>query len=622
MRRRSWTALGLGATATVAATALVTGVAGPSLPGGRGLPGLFPAPAAAAELPSFVDCEELRRWYVDAALPHVTPWGLGGAFGPVMLAESRALGDQALDTAAEAAPGPDAAVGSGPTGTNVQEAGVDEPDLAKTDGSLLAHVDQRRVVLTDVSGAEPRRLSAVRLPEALAGAELLLDGDRLVVLGTRSHTWPVAVPEVERSIMPAPSAELAQVLVVDVATPARPRVVHDATFSGSVVSARRHGDAVRLVLSTLSPAIDFVVPRRGRTPRQAQQENERLVRESPVEAWLPTVESTGASTPLVSCGDVRHPAKASGYGTVTVVGFDPDDPATRRTTAVTTSSDLVYSSSERLYLATAQRRGSGVHAFALDGLETTYLASGRVPGTVRDRWSMSEYDGRLRVATALGADPWDPDENAVAVLEQRGSDLVEVGRVAAMGIREQIRSVRWFGDVAVVVTFRQVDPLYTVDLSDPTSPEVLGELKVPGFSSYLHPLGGDLLLGVGQDADRRGTVRGAQASVFDLDDLATPRQVDVLRFGRSTELTASYDPRGLTYLPQSRTVLAALDDWDRGNRLVVLSVAEDGTLAVRRTVPLPGWEGYTTRTLPLSDGRVALVAQGRVSLLEVPGPTG
>ena len=120
---------------------------------------------------------------------------------------------------------------------------------------------------------------------------------------------------------------------------------------------------------------------------------------------------------------MRHPEKASGYGTVTVVAFDPDDPADRRTTAVTTGSDLVYSSTDRLYLATQQRRSSGVHAFALEGVDTSYVASGTVPGHVKDRWSFSEYDGHLRVASALGKDAWEPEENAVRVEAYRRSGI-------------------------------------------------------------------------------------------------------------------------------------------------------------------------------------------------------
>lgn len=611
MRRRSWASVGVGAVATVTATAVLTGIAEP--PGRIGA--VVAPPAAAAELEPFTDCEQLRRWYVAAALPHVGPWGLGGPFwaGPVPLATaSRAASPVAeLDAAV-----PQDAVGSGATGTNVQEAGVDEPDLAKTDGRLLAHVDGRRLVLTDVTGPEPRELSTLPLPRALGATELLLVGDRVVVLGAggRDHHPFVDAP---RLALPWPGgAGSTRVLVVDVSDPAAPVTSADSTYDGALVSARQYDDVVRLVLSTHAPALDFVQPRRGLSRAEARRENRRIVRESGIDDWLPQVESEGLSSRLVDCSAVRHPERASGYGTVTVVGLVPAQPTVRRSTAVTTGSDLVYSSADRLYLATHDRRRTGLHAFALEGPDAAYVASGSVRGWVRDRWSLSEHDGHLRVATALGKDPWDPDENGVVVLREDGDALVEVGRVARLGIDERIQSVRWFDDLAVVVTFREVDPLYTVDLSDPAAPRVLGELKIPGFSAYLHPVGDDLLLGLGQDARRDGRTLGAQAAVFDLRDLTAPRRLATVGFGRSTEFVAAWDPRGLTYLPESRTVLAVLSDWgSAGTRLVVLAVGEDGALVERSRQVVAGWDSGQVRTLPLPEGRVALVTPRGVDLL-------
>lgn len=617
MRRRTWAGIAVGATATLAASLVLNGVVGPS---GGPLRDELRSAAAATELEPFSGCEELRRWYVDAALPHVTAWGLGG--GVVALAETE-MATAARDSAA---PVTGDAVANGPTGTNVQEAGVDEPDVAKTDGSLVAHMNGRHLLLTDASGERPRLLSRLRLPRDMGDAELLLVGDHLVALASTGGRWGGPVPV---DVMPGRSMvwePMTRALVVDVSDPRAPRVERDTTFDGSLLSARQYGDVVRLVVSTSTPAIDFVQPRRGRSAREARAENRRRVLESDIEDWLPTVESEGSSSLLVACSDVAHPEYTSGFGTVTVVSFDPADPADRRTTAVTTSSDLVYSSTDRLYLTTsrwgwwekgagAKRPTTAVHSFALDGLGTSYVATGEVPGQLRDRWSLSEYDGRLRVATALGRDPWNPEENAVVVLEEAGGDLVEVGRVGRMGLREQIQSVRWFGDVAVVVTFRQVDPLYTIDLSEPTAPRVVGALKIPGFSSYLHPVGGDLLLGLGQDADRRGRTRGAQAAVFDLADLADPRRVDTLTFGRNTEFTAAWDTRSFTYLPDRRTAVATLADWGGQARFVELAVGEDGSLTRRASHVVRGWAASSARALPLEDGRVALVSRGTVELL-------
>lgn len=638
MRRRSWTSVGIGATSVVALTAVLTGLATPA---GGPLGRTLTPSAAATELTPFDDCEQLRRWYVAAALPHVGPWGLDGPFWPMPgpLPIDAAVTGGVRDTrvmaaaetgvaeagAVETAPqGVDEAVGNGVTGTNVQEAGVDEPDLAKTDGEVVYHLEGRRLVVTDVTGERPRELATLRLPggasAGLSGGELVLVGDRLVVVAAGGASWGPVPADVRIAPFPGGAAET-RLLVVDVTDPSSPAVEHESIFDGQLLTARQHGDTVRLVLSTVRPTIDFVVPRRGRTPVEARRENRRLVRESAIEDWLPTVREAGddardgAGDALVACEDVRHPAQESGYGTMTVVGLDPADPALRRTTAVTTSSDLVYASTDRLYLATTYDRRSGVHAFALDGLESRYAASGLLPGHVRDRWSFSEHEGRLRVAVALGKDAWDPRENAVVVLEERAGALAEVGRVDGMGVGEQIQSVRWFGDLAIVVTFRQVDPLYTVDLSDPTRPRVVGELKIPGFSAYLHPIGDDRLLGLGQDATRRGETLGAQASVFDLADLADPTRLSTVQFARWTRFTAEHDPRAFTFLPDRGVALAAMAGPSGHSRLVTLAVGEDGSLSRRDSRVLPGWDGYGVRALPLADGRVAVLADGTVELV-------
>ena len=132
-------------------------------------------------------------------------------------------------------------------------------------------------------------------------------------------------------------------------------------------------------------------------------------------------------------------------------------------------------------------------AFELDGTDTTYLASGEVDGSIADRWSMDEYGDVLRVA--VGPTGSTGDFNSIVTLREEGDDLVEVGRLDELGVGETIESMRWFDGLAIMVTFRQVDPLYAVDLTEPAAPRLMGKLKIPGFSEYLHPLGSHRLVG-------------------------------------------------------------------------------------------------------------------------------
>ena len=604
------TKLAFGA-ATVAATASLTfavnGLATSQVTGGL----LGTPPASAEELTPFDDCEELRQWYVDRAVKKVGPYGFGGHYGVFYDTMTRDLADATMGGAAPVAEARSSkAVSSSDSGTNVQEAGVDEPDRAKTDGSHVVHLRGRTLVVTDVTGDSPRELGTLRLPRGLHSAELLLVGDRVLVTGTRSFGWGRPMPvdgmvdmvAPAREFLPMPTDGNSRLLEVSIADPSSPRVVSDQTFGGSLLSARQYDDVVRLVVRTGEPTLDFVFPDRDRTRAEARAENRAIVRNSTVEDWLPTLRAEGEeSTPLVDCDDVRHPATGAGFSTITVVTLPAADPTDLATNAVTAEGDLVYSSTDRLYLATrASEKATDVHAFALDGATTSYLASGRVDGTIRDRWSMDAHEGALRVAVAHGRD-WSPTDNGITVLQERSGDLVEVGSVRDLGPREEIKSVRWFDDLALVVTFRQTDPLYTVDLSDPTRPRTLGELKIPGFSEYLHPVGDDRLLGLGVDASLRGVVRGGQASMFDVSDLRDPRRVDTLDLGKHARPATAYDPRAFTWLG-SRALVAVEDQWNGRGSVVEIVVGEDGSMTEGQSWPLPRWQTGEARTLPLDTG--------------------
>jgi uncharacterized secreted protein with C-terminal beta-propeller domain len=251
-------------------------------------------------------------------------------------------------------------------------------------------------------------------------------------------------------------------------------------------------------------------------------------------------------------------------------------------------------------------------AFALAGTEATYVASGEVDGTIADRWSMDAVGGSLRVAVGPSGST---DANAVVTLREDGSDLVEDGRVDGLGPGEEIKSVRWFDDLAIVVTFRQTDPLYAIDLSDPAAPLLLGELKIPGFSEYLHPLGERRLIGIGQDADLQGVTRGAQAALFDVTDLTAPRQIDVVRYAPDTWAGAGSDPRQFTWLPDRRTALTVVSGSGDAGMTAWVSVLSpaDGAMANRMVEVDAGDDVQAVRLVPLASGEVVLVTGEDVS---------
>jgi hypothetical protein len=580
-----------------------------------------------ADLRPAQSCEDLLEWYVDHGVDRVTPYGWSYPYYRTAMADNAA-----------GAPEPTAATSS-ETGTNVQEAGVDEPDVVKTDGALLVRVEGvGTLVVYDVTGDEPVRLGSLPL-EGMFQPELLLAGDRVVVIGrdpgaAKGKTDPGST-----------------VLVVDVADPSSPTVVHEASYDSSVVTARQHGDVVRLVVSVGLPALDFVEPGLFRRDQTALEKNQQIVRESTIDDWLPHMTTIGADGPvrdqLVDCEDVAIPAHDAGLGTIAVAGFDVDDPESVTTTAVTTPSETVYVSADHLYLASSPYRlgwsaccwdviqpgwgqtadsawddtsGEGttyLYGFDLEGTAAAYAASGEVDGWIADRWAMDEHDGSLRVA--VGPTMQTGNFNSIVTFSRQGSDLVEAGRVDKLGVGEDIKAVRWFDDLAVIVTFRQTDPFYAVDLSDPDDPVLLDELKIPGFSSYLHPIGDDQILGIGYSASAAtGAVHGAKASLFDVSDLTFLRELDTVEYPEGTMPQAATDPRQFTWLADRRTALTVISDgWEGKAGYVSVLRVGDTTVSSELVEVEYGADIAAVRLVPLPDGRVVLTTGDEVSFFDV-----
>jgi uncharacterized secreted protein with C-terminal beta-propeller domain len=237
-----------------------------------------------------------------------------------------------------------------------------------------------------------------------------------------------------------------------------------------------------------------------------------------------------------------------------------------------------------------------VHRFDLDGPDVTYVASGSVPGHPLNQWALSEHDGDLRIATTeQDVSGRGRGHSAVRVLRERDGELREIGHVGDLGRGERIYAVRYVGDIGFVVTFRQVDPLYTIDLSDPTAPRVLGELKIPGYSAYLHPVSDDRLLGIGQDADSDGRTLGAQASLFDVSDLASPRRLDTHALGADTMTPVEFDHRAFLYWSDDGMAVVPVEFWSSGEvGAAVLEIDPDGRISRRGLVEHDSRNGTPT----------------------------
>lgn len=577
------------------------------------------------------------------------------------------------------------------SGTNVQEVGVDEPDLVKTDGERILALAQGKLHFVDASGASPQLRGSLVLGEGGWDAQMFMHEDRaLLLLRTAVYSYvdegfedfpgdgvplpgdgePQPAPGLDLSAhFPANTGSIVRLVEVDISDPDDLRVVSNLYINGDLVNARLIDGVARVVLRSAPTGLpfkspyDFInwdaleesqggggsgsgtsmggsgVPDEGEPPpaeptsasattsgtsvstggggepapegdapafregepqdpwtiewnkakEAAKLYNLAVVEGSTVDDWLPQFlledlssgEAKLSKGRLLDCLDVRYPGTYSGLSTLSVLTVDLGKAlALGKGVGVFSDGETVYASQANLYVTTTPWRpqqwteedlGAGlqsyVHKFSLASSERAeYIASGEVRGRVRSQWSLSEHNGDLRIATT-DQQSWDSEstENFVSVLRQTGDELVQIGQVGGLGKGEEIQGVRFIGDVGYVVTFRQTDPLYTIDLEDPSKPLAVGELKIPGFSAYLHPVGEDLILGVGYDGDAEGNLLGLQLSLFDVADLNAPKRIHTAGFGEAFGWSeATFDPRAFLYWGKSKLAVLPVESysWD------------------------------------------------------------
>ena len=458
------------------------------------------------------------------------------------------------------------------SGTNVHEPGVDEPDIVKTDGSRIVTVTNNVLHVVD---ATSRRLTGeLVLPGSLgAPAELLLRGDRALVM------FP-STPVPTRLAPAEPQPYSSDIVLVDLSG-RLPRLEGTLMVDGSLVDARQVGAVARVVVRS--------------TPR-LDPENPAAIDMATISDWLPrfSLNVDGRTrSGTVDCQQVSRPLHYSGLTMLTVYSLDLDSPSLTigQPTTVVADGEVVYGTGTSLYVAAddrwmAPQRGAQpaltpsstrtqIYKFDVSKPgRPVFEASGEVPGSLINQYAMSEFDGKLRVVTTsvgtvTGTLSPATSESALHVLQQRGEALIEVGRLEGLGKGERVYSVRFVGPTGYVVTFRQTDPLYVVDLRDPANPSVVGELKLTGYSAYLHPAGDGRLIGVGQEANARGRVLGTQVSLFDVRD---PSKPDLLA---RYQLNGGYseteiDPHAFLFWPKTGLVLIPLTpSWEGALALTI-----------------------------------------------------
>ncbi|HEX6928159.1 MAG TPA: beta-propeller domain-containing protein, partial [Gammaproteobacteria bacterium] len=429
--------------------------------------------------------------------------------------------------------------------TNNQVAGVDEADFIKTDGRRLFVLGNGALHRFDIP-APGEVVAAGSIDIEGSPAAMLLAGDRVLVI---SGLWsPGAGIDLPAADMPFLLNDRMKTTLVEWPDGAPGAVLQERYFDGSYLTARETDGAARVLLH-------------GRLPNAVRDNlwqywNEHAdaavakaaaladLAALPLDALLPRsyIPQGGELEPLPytgnDCASFEIPEDSNGSGVTSIVSLDMDDPQHFITRHIVSNRPTVYVSADHLFLAESAQdwwwyswnddagERLNLHAFDLAGGGMEYLGSGRVEGTPVNQFSLDEHDGVLRIATWIGGNRWWWTDTAIETrlytLEIGSNALTPLGELAGIAPGEQLFAARFAGDIAYLVTFEQIDPLFTIDLSDPAKPSIVGELEVPGFSTYLHPLENGRLLAVGVGGDETGATWNTVVSLFDVSDLAAP----------------------------------------------------------------------------------------------------
>lgn len=442
----------------------------------------------------------------------------------------------AMDSAASPAEGAAAYSDGGYSDTNTREEGVGEGDIVKTDGEKLYILNSHRINIVDITGEELEELGEIELGSDIYVSEIFVKNDRLVAVYTRSEYTEASDGSEYGSYREYSVAE-----TFDVSNPKEARSIGKITQSGNFNTMRIAGDYV-LMLSNYYPDM-------GCTPRN-------------LEAYIPTVQAkTMEST------DIFLPSFHGGSQYTVITSFSIDHPEEQvDSKAVFGTMGMCYVSSENIYICESDYgygNSSGVTRTWIrkvgykDG-KLRAVGQAKVDGTLNDSFSIDEYKGNLRLVTTVSPtgnngimpltlfsdsaenETEKTDTNVLYILDK---NLKELSRIEDLAEDERVYSARFMGDAGYFVTYRQMDPLFSVDLSDPKNPKILGELKIPGFSEYLHPFGEGMLLGVGMDADETGTMtNGVKLSMFDISNPEDVQEIQkyVMEGTYSTDVAYNY----------------------------------------------------------------------------------
>lgn len=445
----------------------------------------------------------------------------------------------------------DSSGGSDYSQTNQQVAGVDEADTVKTDGEFLYEVlNGEGLVITDIRNpANMMQAGKVNFTDGFYARELYVDADKAIVIGGKSLDMPTSNTDSESKMdRMMPMQELSVIRVYDITDRTNPALIRETGAEGYVVGTRKIGQFVYMITNN-QPYYWF-----NDTPMEGDQLVPKVY-DSATDEQVQPLDLNKIS--------ILPGAMEPSYSVITTLDIESGNTSGVNTKAYLGSGEQLYMSADHLYLTSTnyqdQLRGnSEVFKFALDGTQVNFLQAAHLKGMILNQFSMDEHEGYFRTVTTEG-NLWDErnqSKNHLFILDE---NMKQVGSVENLAVAERIYSARFLGDKAYMVTFRETDPLFVMDVADPTNPKVLGELKIPGFSNYLHPLGEGHLIGFGYETiakkDPQGgppiiQTGGMKISLFDVTDFANPKEADTeIIGGQGTYSSVQQDHHALFIHP-------------------------------------------------------------------------
>jgi inhibitor of cysteine peptidase len=486
--------------------------------------------------------------------------------------------------------------GAGYSETNVQEAGVDESDKVKTDGTYLYVAGDTGVDIIDTTFEDGmKKVSRIDVDGYVVS--LYLYADTLIILYTpdngSGNKWAgeddIEPTDIDIGIgMPywIPVNAKIGILIADISDPEYPLIIKNIQADGFLVSSRLTGGRLYIISQYFPdiPPLEQWYDESEEERSDAYNTNKQKLDDLTLDDFIPSYQeydATGFMTEagrLIATEDFLRPKDSNGGTIVSIITIDLTD-LSKDFESLGFIADVhhVYASTDNLYLVSAKYNHFGdietdtetpalqtlIYQFDLAGATVRYTAVGSVPGQILNQFSLSEYEHVLRIATSTG-NTWDGSaENHVYCLNKNNDKLDIIGRIEGLAPGEKLYASRFIGDKGFLVTFVEIDPLFTLDLSDPRNPSVAGELKVPGYSTYIHQIGENHLLTIGKDVvveNNSVWYQGLQMSLFDISDFANPELIAVEKIGdRGTESEALFNHKALTFRSADNLIALPVD---------------------------------------------------------------